>query len=61
MEKMVHKLPIALAHTTSINHNDMPLPKVVHGKISSQELPTKQKKLLSKEPWSAKYSSKKNE
>jgi hypothetical protein len=29
---MVYELPIPLAHTARIDHNDMPLLKVVHGK-----------------------------
>lgn len=31
-EKMVHIFPILFAHTTPINHNDMPLSEIVHGK-----------------------------
>jgi hypothetical protein len=31
-KKMVHRLLISLAHTAPIDHNYVPLPKVVHGK-----------------------------
>jgi len=31
-KKMVYRFPIPFAHTTPINHNDMPHPKIVHGK-----------------------------
>jgi hypothetical protein len=30
-KKMVHGLLIPVAHTTPINHNDAPLPEIVHG------------------------------
>jgi hypothetical protein len=31
-KKMIHKLSVALAHTTPIDYKDMPLPKVIHSK-----------------------------
>jgi hypothetical protein len=31
-KKMIHGFPIPFAHTTPINHNDAPLPEIVHGK-----------------------------
>jgi hypothetical protein len=31
-KKMIHRLPILFAHTTSINHNDPPLSEVVQSK-----------------------------
>jgi hypothetical protein len=31
-EKMVHGLPIHFAHTIPINHNNVLLPEIVHGK-----------------------------
>jgi hypothetical protein len=31
-KKMIYKLPILFAHTTSINHNDPPLFEIVHCK-----------------------------
>jgi hypothetical protein len=43
-EKMVHRLPIPLAHTTPINHNDMSLPEIVQ---TSKKI-TKRKKKFSK-------------
>jgi hypothetical protein len=48
-KKMVNRLPIPLTHTTPINHNDMPLSKIVHDKdLSYGRRP--RKTLLSKEP-----------
>jgi hypothetical protein len=33
MKKMlIHKLSIPLTHTTPINHNEIQLPKIIHGK-----------------------------
>jgi hypothetical protein len=31
-KKMIHRLPILFAHTTSINHNDTPLSEIVQTK-----------------------------
>jgi hypothetical protein len=31
-KKMIHRLPILFAHTTSINHNDPPLSEIVQSK-----------------------------
>jgi hypothetical protein len=31
-KKMVHRIPILFAHNTPINHNSVPLPKIVYGK-----------------------------
>jgi len=33
MKKMVHGLHILFTHATPINHNGVPLPEIVHGKI----------------------------
>jgi len=39
---MVNKLSIPLAHIIPVNHNDLPLPKIVHGKDPLGRRPNKE-------------------
>jgi hypothetical protein len=43
--KMVHELSIPFAHAAPINHDDMPLPKIVYGKnLPYNNRPSEKKK-----------------
>jgi hypothetical protein len=44
-EKMIHGLSIPLAHTTTINYNDMRLPEIVHSKDKQKRPPSRNLRL----------------